>query len=124
LHKGALNPRKEGHRVSHDIVTKIVARDGVVTVERAHAARRPLVFVRGEDEKLSRIYREDGLHALLAAVSREVHRGNVHLRSRSAITRLLNHQLQLITLERFKAMDEDEAAELLATLAEGAFTGA
>ena len=106
--------------MSHDIVTKIVARDGVVTVERANAQKRPLNFVRKEDEALSRVYREEGLHALLTAVARQVHRGAIHIRAKSAITRLMNNCLQRITLEQFKAMDEDAAAELLASMTEQA----
>lgn len=104
--------------MTHDIVTRIVAREGVVTVERAAADSRPLVFVHGEDPELSRIYREEGLNALLTAVAREIYRGTIHIRSRSAITRLMNNSLQRMTLDKFKALDEDSAAGLLAAMTE------
>lgn len=104
--------------MAHDIMTKLVVHDGVVTTERARADRRSPKYIHKEDSDLTRIYREEGLHGLLVHVSRDIHRGAIHPRAKSTLTRLLLKSLHLITLEQFKALDIDRASEILATMTE------
>jgi len=109
--------------MAHDIMTRLVVHDGVVTTERARADRRSPEYIHKEDPDLTRIYREDGLHGLLVHVSRDIHRGAIHPRAKSTLTRLLLKSLHLITLEQFKALDIDRASEILATMTENFLLG-
>ena len=104
--------------MAHDILSRLVVHDGVVTTERATADRHLPQYVHKVDSDLTRIYREEGLHGLLVCVSRDVHRGAIHLRANSTLTRLLRKSLHLITLEQFKVLDVDTASETLATMTE------
>lgn len=109
--------------MAHDIMSRLVVHDGVVTTERAKADRRSPKYIHKEDPDLTRIYREKGLHGLLVHVSRDIHRGAIHLRADSTLTRLLRKSLHLITLEQFKALDIDRASEMLATMTENFLLG-
>ncbi len=110
-------PRKE---TAHEIVKKIIIEDDKVFFISAASDRRPLAYAKWEVLPLSRAYQQDGLHGLLVAVARAIHRGSIRTRADSRLTRALRKPLHAMGLETFLDMEEDRAVALLAELTERA----
>ena len=103
---------------SHEIVKKIIIEEDKVFFISAASDRRPLCYAKWEVLPLSRAYQQDGLHGLLTAVARGIHRGSLRTRADSRITRAIRKPLHAMGLETFLDMEEDRAVELLAELTE------
>ena len=114
-----LQPKgRAGKEKPHEIVKKIILEGDRVFFISAASDRRPLCYTRWEALPFTRVFQLEGLHGLLVAVARGIHQGTLRTRADSKLTRALRKPLHALTLERFQAMEEEEAAELLAALTE------
>ena len=101
----------------HEIVSKIVIQKGQVYTVTASSGQRPLQYARRDEPGLTQVFREEGLHGLLTAVARAIHRGQIRTRADSKITRAIRKALHTLGLEAFLAMEEDQAVQTLTDLA-------
>ena len=104
----------------HAIVSKIIIQAGEVFSLSASSDQRPLVYERRAEPDWTRAFQETGLHGLLTAVARQIHRGTLRTRADSRLTRALRKALHAMGLENFQAMAEEEAVRQLVRLAEEA----
>ncbi|MBR2491659.1 MAG: hypothetical protein IKB65_09325 [Ruminiclostridium sp.] len=104
----------------HAIVSKIIIQAGEVFSLSASSDQRPLVYERRAEPDWTRAFQETGLHGLLTAVARQIHRGTLRTRADSRLTRALRKALHAMGLENFQAMEEEEAVGQLVRLAEEA----
>ena len=104
----------------HAIVSKIIIQEGEVFSLSARSDQRPLRYERQAEPLWTQAFQETGLHGLLTAVAREIHRGTLRTRADSKLTRALRKALHNLGLENFQAMEEEEAVRQLVRLAEEA----
>ncbi|MBR5533369.1 MAG: hypothetical protein IKU62_00775, partial [Ruminiclostridium sp.] len=77
-----------------------------------------LVYERRTEPEWTAAFQDTGLHGLLTAVAREIHRGTLRTRADSKLTRALRKALHTMGLENFQAMGEEEGVKNLVQLAE------
>ena len=102
----------------HAILSKLIIQEGEVFSVSALSHQRPLVYERRTEPEWTQAFQETGLHGLLTAVAREIHRGTLRTRADSKLTRALRKALHTMGLENFQAMGEEEGVKNLVQLAE------
>ena len=104
----------------HAILSKLIIQEGEVFSVSAPSDRRPLQYEKRAESDWTQAFQETGLHGLLTAVARQIHRGTLRTRADSKLTRALRKALHTVGLEEFQAMEEEEAVKILVRLAEEA----
>lgn len=107
----------------YDIVSKLIIQEGRVYSVFAPSDRHPRRYTRRDEPALTQAFQREGLHGLLAAVAREMHRGHLRTRADSRLTRALRKALHTLGVPAFLAMDEEEAVRRLTELAEEILSG-
>lgn len=107
----------------HAILSKLIIQEGEVYSVSALSHQRPLRYEKRAEPDWTHAFQDTGLHGLLTAVAREIHRGTLRTRADSKLTRALRKALHTMDLETFQAMGEEEAVKILVRLAEEALGG-